>query len=614
MLDSTKEQSPRRAALSYEFYANGACWWDLERWERELDRLAAHGVTMPLILTGYEAVWYYAMLTLGVNREDAIGFLSGPAYYPLQLAGRLDSFLPMVDTDYLKKQIELGKRVLERARSLGMSPVTQGFFGHVPRSFKAYFPKAEVMPMRPWRNFPPTYRVSPTDPLFGKIGQALADKQAEFFGTSDHYICDPFSDVEPTVKKAAYFADLGKAISGLLSGAVWALSADSYSPELLSGVEKGKALVLDLDGTGCHATNGFGGADFITGTARGGSHATLHGDIRALADNPHMSAKSKFSNAVGAGTFPEGDSSPLYAELALDTLTADGKIDLDHWLADYANQRYASGEKCLADALKLLAETCYSPACTGAETGSVIAARPSTELMHTAPFDTLELRYDNDKLCDALGLLLAYEGACTDGYIFDVCDILRQIMSNRARTLYAQVMDGFARRDARLFESSTNKFLKLLEELDGLLNTHDDFRLETHLKCASSCAAGKLDAQNFEVDLLCQLTLFGPLRDPVNYDAGWREWGDLIGGYYLKRWHAFFEMLAKNFSKRGNFSTVTRKQIDGRNDRTGNKFYKALDARERNWVAHYVPTERTDESTVDAVKRLFEKYKISENL
>ena len=64
-------------------------------------------------------------------------------------------------------------------------------------------------------------------------------------------------------------------------------------------------------------------------------------------------------------------------------------------------------------------ETCYSKACTGRETASIICARPAYEQRHTAPNDVFELRYDNEKLLDALENLLRAEHADTDGYRFD---------------------------------------------------------------------------------------------------------------------------------------------------------------------------------------------------
>ncbi len=607
-------EQEKRMCLSYETYANGACWWDWPRWERELDFMAMNGVNMPLCLVGYEAVWYYAMLKLNINREDAMGFLSGVCYYPYQLQGKLDSFLQLVDTDYLKARIELGKKIISRAQELGMTPVMQGFTGHVPKYMRGYFKKIELTPVSQFCKFANTFRLLHTDPMFEKIGKLLYDKQKELFGTAKYYLCDPFNVVEPMVRGDAFLKSYGAALYALLDrgtdGAVWVLDAASYSKPLVSGVPEGRLLITDTDGTGCEQHKGFGGLAFIIGTRfnRGG-RTTLHGSLKALADNRYVLVKGTYKNVIGTGLFPDcTDQNPLYCDLAFKMLTESGKPDVEVWLRDYACRRWGSGEKCLENAALLLNGSCYSDTCTGSETGSIIAARPSTELAHTAPGDTLELRYENMELCSALEMMLASKGDYTEGYVFDVCDILRQVMSNYARRLYAAVIKGYQSRDARLFETSTNAFLKLLEELDGLLNTMPEFRLNTYMTRAADASYGKIDSQNFELNLLCQVTLFGPFADPEYYDTAWREWADLVGGYYQMRWHKFFELLADGFRRNKTISTVTRKQLNGRNYTRGNKFYKKLDADERKWVTKYRPSNPTGEDTLEVAEKLFKKY------
>lgn len=108
---------------------------------------------------------------------------------------------------------------------------------------------------------------------------------------------------------------------------------------------------------------------------------------------------------------------PIYFDLAFHMLTEGKAINLEEWLRSYAYRRYGSREKCLVDALLMLAETCYSENCTGRETGSVICARPATELLHTAPNDFREFRYDTKKLVKAVEIFLSAENATKDGYV-----------------------------------------------------------------------------------------------------------------------------------------------------------------------------------------------------
>ena len=112
-----------RLAMDYDVYAHDAYAWDWTRWERELDFLAMQGVNAAYMPVGQEAVWYYAALDLEIKREDAMVFLANPCYYPLQLAGKLDSFFSMTDTNFLKAQIALGQQIITRMREVGIEPI-----------------------------------------------------------------------------------------------------------------------------------------------------------------------------------------------------------------------------------------------------------------------------------------------------------------------------------------------------------------------------------------------------------------------------------------------------------------------------------------------------------
>ena len=110
------------------------------------------------------------------------------------------------------------------------------------------------------------------------------------------------------------------------------------------------------------------------------------------------------------------------------------------------------------------------------------------------------------------------------------------------------------------------------------------------------------------LSFLSSLTMLGPYKNPDHYDLFWQEWSDLTGEYYAKRWHAFFELLAHGFKKRGDISTICRDQVEERNPATGNKFYKSLDKIERTWISGCTPSPRSDEDTLDVAAELLAKY------
>ena len=53
-------------------------YWDWTDWEREIDWMALHGITMPLAITGHEAALHAAYSALGLD-DDAIRELPGRA-------------------------------------------------------------------------------------------------------------------------------------------------------------------------------------------------------------------------------------------------------------------------------------------------------------------------------------------------------------------------------------------------------------------------------------------------------------------------------------------------------------------------------------------------------
>ena len=61
-------------------YSYSMVFWDWERWEKEIDWMAMHGINMPLSITGMEVVWYNLLKRLGYTTEEVNEFISGPAF------------------------------------------------------------------------------------------------------------------------------------------------------------------------------------------------------------------------------------------------------------------------------------------------------------------------------------------------------------------------------------------------------------------------------------------------------------------------------------------------------------------------------------------------------
>ncbi|MCR5523250.1 MAG: alpha-N-acetylglucosaminidase [Clostridia bacterium] len=602
----------RRAYLNYCTLGYSAAFWKWQEWEKEIDFMAMNGINMPLSVVGSEATWYYTMRDFTYSEKGALTYLSGPAFWPWQLMTNFDSYFSLTDVKYIESRLDLGRRIIDREVELGMTPIQQGFSGMVPRSLSKLFKKIRMTMNRSWCNFPVTFQLDPTDPVFKKFGTALLQKQSQLFGSYHYYACDPFHENEPPIKTKDYLWKVGRAIDTMYQEfdpeSVWVMQSWSLREKIVKAVPKGRLLILDIDGSKYDKCESFWGHDFVLGNIHSfGDRTTLHGSIKALAENKY--ADIGCENCVGTGLFPEGIyQNPLYYDLAFQMLTESGKIDIESWLDDYTERRYGSDESCLKEAVRNLYESCYGENCTGRETGSVICARPDTELRHTAPNDFRELRYDNGILCKAALSLIKSENAEKDGYAYDVCDITRQVLSNYCSVLYDRVMESYRSKDVNTFERSSNLFLKICEETDALLQTRPEMTLYEHLRQAGDLALNEKDKENYELNLLTQLTIWGPLRDSVNYDYAWKEWGGMIKTFYVKRWQSFFEKLALEFPHRKLFSSATKKRPNERNTYIGNNFYKSYAEFERKWLSTVDPEKPSEKNTVEVAAKLLEKY------
>ncbi|MGN0448280.1 MAG: alpha-N-acetylglucosaminidase [Acutalibacteraceae bacterium] len=603
----------KRACFNYCTFSYSMRSWQWEEWEKEIDFMAMNGINMPLTVVGYEAVIFYTLLDYGFSENEALSFVAGPSYFPWQMMTNLDTFLHIPDKKYIDKRLELGRKILARELELGMTPIQQGFAGHVPEKIKEVFTDSFLQYLPMWCGFPGTSQFEPTDKAFVAFGTALLKKQKELFGAYHYYACDPFHENEPPTDGEVYLGEVGRTISKMYTDfdkdAVWVMQAWSIREGIVKAVSKDRLLILDLDGSKAEKTGGFWGYNYICGTLHNfGDRNSLHGSIELLAENPYKKVKAKYPTCVGTGLFMEGFfQNPLYYDLAMEMLTQGDEIDLESWLKNYAHRRWGSDEKCLENAVRLLWEACYNKNCIGRETSSIICARPSTTHYHTAPNDVVALRYDNDKLRLCICELLKSERANTDGYLFDLCDILRQYISNTAKDCYFEIMNCFNVKDTDGFKKAVISFKRMLLTADRLLQTRPELTIAKHIDEALKNACCDEHKELFRRNEITLLTIWGPYQNIELFDYAWREWGGLIKDYYLPRWEMFFSQLEADFDTDGSHISDTDFNHNERNDYDTTDFQRQLKTFEFGFIDNYQPENTSDEKTLDVVKEIMSR-------
>ena len=460
--------------------------------------------------------------------------------------------------------------------------------------------------------------MNPKDPAFKKIGTDFLNIQKELFGAHHFYACDPFHESEPPVEGKEYLCDVSKSIQDMYfsfdKDYKWVMQSWSLREDIVKAVPKDRLLILDLAGVKHEGTDYFWGYDYLSGNLHNfGGRINLHGDIRMLCDNKYINLKEK-SNAVGTGLFMEGiNQNPLYYDLAEMMLTKNSRIKLEEYLDDYLIRRCGSEDKKLRQALEILSNTVYSEGTNEVETSSIICARPALNVKKSGPNEGFVNLYEKSELLKALKLYLeAYDEDLKDGYFFDLYDVARQAGSNELQNLSLKIKDAYENRETQKFNELTESFLKILELIDSLLLTREEFNLYNTLNEAKSYTGDEEINDKLVEAHKTLFTLWADIDEPQIFDYAWREWGGFIGEFYYVRWKMFFDFLKTEIQKSDRYDAKKEEklpQVYGREAFFANEMYKEMADFEISWTKEKYEIkkiEKNDLKTYELAKEIYE--------
>ncbi len=595
-------------------------WWGWEEWEQMIDFMALKGINMPLSITGLEAVWYKTLLKFGFSDQEARNFLSGPAYLAWQWMSNLEGFCGPLPMSWIDQQHVLGCKILERERALGMTPIQQGFSGFVPRQMIKKRGDARIDLQDDWFGVPGTAQLDPMDPLFNEFGTAFLNEEIKLYGTSHLYATDPFHEGKPPVEGDIYLQNVGKKIMDLLLNvdpqAVWVMQAWSIRKPIACAVPKARLLILDLNGARRKKCDNFWGYPFTEGRLNNfGDRTVLHGDLTKLANNDFESTRKECSNLTGLGLFMEGmRNNPVYVDLFLKTIWQQEPIQISGYLQAYAKCRYGATSIRANQAWQIFLETVYQPGSDGLEPSSMLAARPALDVIKSGPNRGFHIPYANEHLAEAWGYLLvdAHLLSESDGYRFDVMDVGRQVFANYAFKLARQWSAHFKNGEWDAFEQTINEFMDVLNDVDSLLMTRNEYHFGKWVRDAESLGNNDEERTLYRFNAQSILTLWGA-ENPEFFDYAWRDWGGLIKHYYLERWKIFFNFLRDRLIANESYADPIAKEqcAFGIPRLRATPFYDKLADWELAWCDedHKIPSTPQGD-TIEVAKALLNKYRL----
>ncbi|TZF83169.1 alpha-N-acetylglucosaminidase [Pedobacter sp. BS3] len=554
-----------RYYLNYCTFNYTMSWWNWERWEREIDWMALNGINMPLALTGQNAIWDKVYKSLGFTDEDLKGFFSGPAYFNWFWMGNLDGWGGPLPQSWMKSHQELQKKILERERAFGMTPVLPAFTGHVPPSFKDKFPQVKLKKTS-WVGFPDVYILDPNEPMFTEIGRKFIEEETKVYGTNHLYSADTFNENTPPVNDSIYLNDVSKKVYQAMAladpKATWIMQGwlfyhgakfwkEKQIKALLNAVPNDKMIILDLWSERYPVwsrTEAYYGKPWIWCMLHNfGQNVNMYGLMDRVAQHPaealHNPAAGKLS---GIGLTMEGiEQNPVMYELMLENVWNDQPVNLDEWLKGYVHRRYGQPNENADKAWSILRRTAYADTVTSGGPESIVTARPTFKA-NPGGTTTTKLAYDPAELLTAWQNLVAAapELKNSDGFQYDLVDLTRQVLANYASVLQQQFAADYQKKNTRDFKTHSQQFLTLISDMDKLLATRKDFLLGNWLNAAKSWGTSPEETALYEKNARNLITLWGD-KDSRLHEYACKQWSGMLNGFYRPRWQQFFVMVNK---------------------------------------------------------------------
>ncbi len=543
-----------RYFLNYCSFGYSLPWYDWAQWEELIDWMALNGINMPLSVTGQEAVWQAVGRKLGLDDKQIKDFLAGPPYLPFGWMGCLDGWGGPLPQSWIDKHEALQKRILARQRELGMTPVLQGFTGHVPPAIAEKFPKAKLQTIG-WVEWK-TRMLDPQDPLFAKIAKIYMTEQIARFGTDHLYAADPFIEMTPPSGETEFLQNMSRAMMKGMTAtdpkAVWVLQGWPFhykgsfwkQPRIkafLDAVPDEHMILLDLfcENTPVwKKTEAFYGKPWVWCNIQNfGNTVFLGGNLGLIARGSHAARVSADSGSmVGVGFVNEGlGYNPVVFDLMFQAAWTDGPIDVKAYLRDYARARYGRVNADADAAWEIMHATVYAR--SGGNRSSVrITPRLHGTVRPPSYQDRLAGAWEHMlKAGDTFGGL--------DTYRYDLVNLARQVLSNHAAVLHNEVIKAHTAGDHKGFVAAGERFLELIDDLDELLATRKEFLLGVWLADAKRWGGTDAERAILEWNARRIITLWGSGNAIRNYAN--KEWSGMLSGCYRKRWAMYLQAVGE---------------------------------------------------------------------
>lgn len=567
---STPVRKETNLSLRYDFnyctYSYTMAFWDWERWEKEIDWMALHGINLPLAVVGQECVWKNMLEKLGYSKEEINKFIAGPAFLAWWAMNNLEGWGGPNPDSWYTQQEALQKKILKRMREYGIEPVFPGYSGMVPHDANKKLGLNVTEPAL-WDGFTRPAFLLPTDSRFNEIASLYYKELEKLFGKANYYSMDPFHELEDA--GSVDFDAAGKAVLKAMKDvnpkATWVIQGwtENPRPEMIKNLNNGDILILDLFSE-CRPMwgipsiwkreKGYEQHDWLFCMIENfGGNVGLHGRMDQLLNNFYLTKNNPLAaHLKGIGLTMEGsENNPVMFELMCELPWRPEKFTKEEWLKDYLFARYGVRDEKITQAWSILADGIYNCPFGNNQQGpheSIFCGRPGLNNFQASSWSKMQNYYDPTSTEAAARLMLEvadkYKG--NNNFEYDLVDIVRQSLSDRGRIVYNQTIADFKSFDKKSFAAHSQEFLNILLAQDRLLGTRSEFRVGRWIEQARNLGTTPEEKDLYEWNARVQITTWGNrvcANDGGLRDYAHKEWNGLLKDFYYKRWTAYWQTL-----------------------------------------------------------------------
>ena len=550
-------------------------FWDWTRWERELDWMALHGITMPLAMEGQEIIWQQVWRSFGLTDAEIDAFNTGPGHLPWHRMGNINHFDGPLPQHWMDERRRLQRQILDRMRALGMTPVAPAFAGFVPQGFLRVHPEAKTFTLLwlpdEFKTIPRSTRTFILHPrqteLFRDIGQRFIHEYKAEYGEVSYYLADTFNELAVPVRQGHRDEDLerfGRTIfdsiqagdpngTWVMQGWLFVYDSAFWEPgavaAFLRGVPNDRMLILDYGNDLTPSLKGkyspgqwkkqqaFFGKQWVNGMAHTfGGNNQIKGNLALMASEPAaVLASPDHGNLAGWGMCPEGiETNEVVYELMTDAGWQSEPIDLAVWIPAYCRSRYGACPESMLAAWQLLLRSAYHS-----------HIWMTVQAWQTEPsFAPRATSVDAGPIFrQAVDLFLACAPQLGNQTLFrnDLIELVVQAAGGSVDQLLLLATQAFAAGEIEIGAEYGKQAVDWMLGMDALLHLRPDRRLETWVGAAKSYAAIPAEATYLDENARRLITTWGwpELSDYAN-----RAWSGLTRDYYAARWQAWFDSQA----------------------------------------------------------------------